>query len=255
MTRGAFPPVCDTHPSEPDRSDMSGTKPPDRVLVVDDDPGIRGLLTSALTFAGFQVTVAGDIPQALESIQREIPDVVVLDVMLPGGTGFDILQMLRSRSIGVPVLFLTARDAVEDRVRGLQLGGDDYVVKPFSVVEIGARLEALLRRSRGNAVPAGSVLSLHDLTVDPLRHEVRRGERVVKLSPTEFRLLQLLITHPGQVLSKGQIQEAVWQYDFGRDSGVVERFISHLRRKVDEGEVPLIHTVRGVGYVLRETPP
>jgi two-component system OmpR family response regulator len=230
---------------------MPGAELPDRVLVVDDDPGIRGLLTSALTFAGFQVEVAGDIPQALESVQRQVPDVIVLDVMLPGGTGFDVLQMLRAKSIGVPVLFLTARDAVEDRVRGLQLGGDDYVVKPFSVVEIGARLEALLRRSRGNAVPAGSALSLHDLTVDPLRHEVRRGERAVKLSPTEFRLLHFLITHPGQVLSKGQIQEAVWQYDFGRDSGVVERFISHLRRKVDEGEVPLIHTVRGVGYVLR----
>ena len=235
---------------------MAGTERPDRVLVVDDDPGIRGLLTSALTFAGFEVEVAGDIPQALERVQNRLPDVIVLDVMLPGGTGFDVVQMLRSKSIEVPVLFLTARDAVEDRVRGLQMGGDDYVVKPFSVVEIGARLEALLRRSRGNALPAGSPLRLHDLTVDPLRHEVRRGDRLVKLSPTEFKLLHLLITHPGQVLSKGQILEAVWQYDFGRDSGVVERFISHLRRKVDDGEVPLIQTVRGVGYALRpETDP
>src|SRR5687768_14124993 len=156
VTRGACPHRLKYFPLRPDWSHMSGTERPNRVLVVDDDPGIRGLLTSALTFAGFEVEVAGDIPQALASVQREVPDVIVLDVMLPGGTGFDILQMLRSKSIGVPVLFLTARDAVEDRVRGLQLGGDDYVVKPFSVVEIGARLEALLRRSQGNAVPAGS---------------------------------------------------------------------------------------------------
>ncbi len=230
---------------------MAATDTPDRVLVVDDDPGIRGLLTSALTFAGFEVEVAADIPQALERVRNHLPDVIVLDVMLPGGTGFDVLQLLRSQSIGVPVLFLTARDAVEDRVRGLQLGGDDYVVKPFSVVEIGARIEALLRRSRGNAVPAGSVLSLHNLTVDPQRHEVRRGDRPVELSPTEFKLLHYLITHPGQVLSKAQILEAVWQYDFGGDSVVVERFISNLRRKVDDGEEPLIQTVRGVGYALR----
>jgi two-component system OmpR family response regulator len=233
---------------------MAATETPDRVLVVDDDPGIRGLLTSALTFAGFEVEVAADIPQALDRVRNRVPDVIVLDVMLPGGTGFDVLQLLRSQSIGVPVLFLTARDAVEDRVRGLQLGGDDYVVKPFSVVEIGARIEALLRRSRGNAIPAGSVLTLHDLTVDPQRHEVRRRGRLVELSPTEFKLLHYLITHPGQVLSKSQILEAVWQYDFGGDSVVVERFISNLRRKVDDGEEPLIQTVRGVGYALRRQP-
>jgi two-component system OmpR family response regulator len=233
---------------------MAATETPDRVLVVDDDPGIRGLLTSALTFAGFEVEVAADIPQALDRVRNRVPDVIVLDVMLPGGTGFDVLQLLRSQSIGVPVLFLTARDAVEDRVRGLQLGGDDYVVKPFSVVEIGARIEALLRRSRGNAIPAGSVLALHDLTVDPQRHEVRRRGRLVELSPTEFKLLHYLITHPGQVLSKSQILEAVWQYDFGGDSVVVERFISNLRRKVDDGEEPLIQTVRGVGYALRRQP-
>ncbi|GLY17421.1 DNA-binding response regulator [Kineosporia sp. NBRC 101677] len=233
---------------------MVAPEHPDRVLVVDDDPGIRGLLESALTFAGFEVEVAADIPQALERVQARLPDVIVLDVMLPGGTGFDVVSMLRSRSIGVPVLFLTARDSVEDRVRGLQLGGDDYVVKPFSVVEIGARLEALLRRARGTAVPAGSALTFHDLSLDPKRHEVRRGERPVRLSPTEFKLLHLLITHPGQVLSKTQILEAVWQYDFGGDSVVVERFISNLRRKVDDGEVPLIHTVRGVGYALRHEP-
>ena len=226
----------------------------DRVLVVDDDPGIRGLLTSALRFAGFEVEVAADVAQALDQVQARVPDVIVLDVMLPGGTGFDVLTLLRARSIGVPVLFLTARDAVEDRVRGLQLGGDDYVVKPFSVVEIGARIEALLRRSRGTAAPADAPLTFHDLTVDLKRHEVRRGDHPVPLSPTEFKLLHLLITHPGQVLSKSQILEAVWQYDFGGDSVVVERFISNLRRKVDDGHEPLIHTVRGVGYTLRRRP-
>ncbi|WP_306204750.1 response regulator transcription factor [Actinoplanes sp. RD1] len=223
----------------------------DRVLVVDDDPGIRGLLTSALRFAGYEVDAAADIPEALEAVRTALPDVIVLDVMLPGGTGFDVLALVRAQSIGVPVLFLTARDAVEDRVRGLQLGGDDYVVKPFSVVEIGARIEALLRRSRGAAVPVGSALSFRDLSVDPQRHEVRRGDRLIKLSPTEFKLLHLLITRPGQVLSKAQILEQVWQYDFGGASVVVERFISNLRRKVDEGHEPLIHTVRGVGYTLR----
>lgn len=231
---------------------MADTEDLDRVLVVDDDPGIRGLLTSALRFAGYEVDVAADIPQALEQVRAFQPDVIVLDVMLPGGTGFDVLAMLRSQSIGVPVLFLTARDAVEDRVRGLRLGGDDYVVKPFSVVEIGARIEALLRRARGSAVRAeDSALTFHDLSVDLRRHEVRRGERLVNLSPTEFKLLHVLITHPGQVLSKTQILEAVWQYDFGGDSVVVERFISNLRRKIDDGHDPLIHTVRGVGYALR----
>jgi two-component system, OmpR family, response regulator len=233
---------------------MAGAGHPDRVLVVDDDPGIRGLLTSALRFAGYEVEVAADIPQALERVRTASPDVIVLDVMLPGGTGFDVVTLLRSKSIGVPVLFLTARDAVEDRVRGLQLGGDDYVVKPFSVVEIGARIEALLRRSRGAAVPADAALVFHDLSVDPQRHEVHRGDRLVTLSPTEFKLLHLLITHPGQVLSKAQILEAVWQYDFGGDSVVVERFISNLRRKVDDGHEPLIHTVRGFGYALRHQP-
>jgi two-component system OmpR family response regulator len=230
---------------------MPDTEHRDRVLVVDDDPGIRGLLTSALGFAGYQVDVAADVAQALDQVQAQLPDVIVLDVMLPGGTGFDILTLLRAKSIAVPVLFLTARDAVEDRVRGLQLGGDDYVVKPFSVVEIGARIEALLRRSRGTAAPTDSALTVHDLTVDLQRHEVHRGDQLIALSPTEFKLLHVLITHPGQVLSKAQILDAVWQYDFGGDSVVVERFISNLRRKIDTGHDPLIHTVRGVGYALR----
>ncbi|MEV7784376.1 response regulator transcription factor [Streptomyces sp. NPDC088106] len=225
----------------------------DRVLVIDDDPGIRRLLISALEFAGFDVDAAGDLTEALAQVARHSPDVIVLDVMLPGADGFEILQLLRARDIDVPVLFLTARDAVEDRVRGLRLGGDDYVTKPFSVVEVGARLQALLRRARSGAPAAEETrLSCGDLTLDDLRHEVRRDSRLVELSPTEYRLLHYLMSHQGQVLSRAQILEAVWQYDFGSGSVVVERFVSNLRRKIDHGHPPLLHTVRGVGYVLRE---
>jgi two-component system OmpR family response regulator len=235
---------------------MNAVNPPgntDRVLVIDDDPGIRRLLISALQFAGFEVETAGDLSEALDQVARRPPDVIVLDVMLPGADGFEILQLLRARAIDVPVLFLTARDAVEDRVRGLRLGGDDYVTKPFSVVEVGARLQALLRRARGGTPAAEETrLCCGDLTLDDLRHEVRRGGRIVELSPTEYRLLHYLLSHQGQVLSRAQILEAVWQYDFGGDSVVVERFISNLRRKIDHGRTPLLHTVRGVGYTLRE---
>jgi two-component system, OmpR family, response regulator len=223
----------------------------DRVLVVDDDPGIRRVLISALGFAGFEVAVAGDLVEALEQVTRGAPDVIVLDVGLPGGDGFEILQLLRSRAVAVPVLFLTARDAVEDRVRGLQLGGDDYVTKPFSVVEVGARLQALLRRARGNATADDSTTRCADLELNDGRHEVRRGGELIDLSPTEYRLLRFLLAHQGQVLSRSQILEAVWQYDFGGDSVVVERFVSNLRRKIDQGREPLLHTVRGVGYSLR----
>ncbi|EXU64169.1 alkaline phosphatase [Streptomyces sp. PRh5] len=226
---------------------------PDRVLVVDDDPGIRQLLISALGFAGFTVDAAGDLTEALAQVARRPPDVVVLDVMLPGADGFEILQLLRERGITVPVLFLTARDAVEDRVRGLRLGGDDYVTKPFSVVEVGARLQALLRRARGGPPAAEeSTLRCADLEIDDLRHEVRRGGTLVDLSPTEYRLLHHLMSRQGQVLSRSQILEAVWQYDFGGDSVVVERFVSNLRRKIDHGRAPLLHTVRGIGYTLRQ---
>ncbi|UXX91264.1 response regulator transcription factor [Streptomyces sp. AD2-2] len=231
--------------------------PRDRVLVIDDDPGIRRLLVSALGFAGFDVDVAGDLTEALDQVARRAPDVVVLDVMLPGADGFEILHLLRDRAVNVPVLFLTARDAVEDRVRGLRLGGDDYVTKPFSVVEVGARLQALLRRARGGPVPDDTAPPLRcaDLEIDDPRHEVRRAGALIELSPTEYRLLHHLMTHQGQVLSRAQILEAVWQYDFGGDSVVVERFVSNLRRKIDHGRSPLLHTVRGVGYTLREQGP
>ncbi len=231
--------------------DAPGTT--DRVLVIDDDPGIRRLLISALAFAGFEVDVAGDLTEALEQVARRSPDVIVLDVMLPGADGFEILQLLRDRAIDVPVLFLTARDAIEDRVRGLRLGGDDYVTKPFSVVEVGARLQALLRRARSGAPTAEETpLRCADLVMDDPRHEVRRADRLLELSPTEYRLLHYLLSHQGQVLSRAQILEAVWSYDFGGDTVVVERFVSNLRRKVDQGNTPLLHTVRGVGYTLRE---
>ncbi|MGW0998728.1 response regulator transcription factor [Streptomyces sp. NPDC002523] len=235
--------------------DTSGVR--DRVLVIDDDPGIRRLLISALGFSGFDVDVAGDLTAALDQVARRVPDIVVLDVMLPGADGFEILQLLRDRAIDVPVLFLTARDAVEDRVRGLRLGGDDYVTKPFSVVEVGARLQALLRRARGGSSPTDVTPALRcaDLEIDHPRHEVRRAGELIELSPTEYRLLHFLLSHQGQVLSRAQILEAVWQYDFGGDSVVVERFISNLRRKIDHGRSPLLHTVRGVGYSLREQAP
>jgi two-component system OmpR family response regulator len=236
-------------------ADVDSTDPPtpDSVLIVDDDPGIRRVLASALGFAGFQVELAGDMAEALAHVTDHTPDVIVLDVGLPGGDGFEIVQLLRSRAVTVPVLFLTARDAVEDRVRGLQLGGDDYVTKPFSVVEVGARLHALIRRARGTgAAGEDATLRCADLVVDDLRHEVRRSGTQIEVSPTEFRLLHLLIAHQGQVLSRSQILEAVWQYDFGGDSVVVERFISNLRRKIDYNREPLLHTVRGVGYSLRE---
>jgi two-component system OmpR family response regulator len=227
---------------------------PDTVLVVEDDAGIRDLLASALRFAGFDIRLAEDVPQAFTSLARHTPDVIVLDVGLPGGDGFEVLRMIRSRGVTVPVLFLTSRDAIEDRVRGLQLGGDDYVTKPFSVVEVGARLQALIRRSRGSASgPAedDGVLRFADLDLDDVRHTVHRGGEAIDLSPTEFRLLRFLLSRPGHVLTRSQILEAVWQYDFGGDSVVVERFVSNLRRKIDHGREPLIHTVRGIGYSLR----
>ncbi|WP_199853238.1 MULTISPECIES: response regulator transcription factor [unclassified Plantactinospora] len=227
----------------------------DSILVVDDDPGLRELLVSALRFAGFEVEAVGDVPAALAAIGAGTPDAIVLDVMLPGTDGFDLLHLLRSRGVQVPVMFLTARDEVDDRVRGLRLGGDDYLSKPFNVVEVAARLEALLRRSRHlpPTVPEG-VLRCGDLEMDEARHTVTRGGRPIELSPTEFRLLRYLLANSGRVVSKAQILDHVWQYDFGGDAAVVERFVSNLRRKIDFGGPSLIHTVRGFGYSLRPVP-
>lgn len=235
---------------------VTGTEP-DHVLVVDDDDDIREMLQSSLSFAGFRVSTAPDAQSALAVLTQTEPDAMVLDVMMPGIDGFDLLQLLRHRGDTLPVLFLTARDAVEDRVRGLRLGADDYIAKPFSVIEVTARLESLLRRVRtssatANAGADGTILHCGDLEVDEQRHLTRRGDRIIDLSPTEFRLLTYLMLHQGRVLSKAQILEQLWQYDFRGDGNVVERFVSNLRRKIDVSSPPLIHTVRGFGYTIRD---
>jgi two-component system OmpR family response regulator len=219
-----------------------------RVLVVDDDPHISELLVTTLRFAGFGVRSAAGGRDALVEVDRFRPELLVLDVMLPDLDGFGVVRRLRDRGEQTPVLFLTARDGVDDRVEGLALGGDDYVTKPFSMAEVVARVRAILRRTGGATDP---VLRCADLTLDERTHEVRRADRAVELSPTEYRLLRYLLVNTGRVLSKAQILDHVWQYDFGGDGGVVEKFVSNLRRKIDFAEPALIHTVRGFGYALR----
>jgi two-component system OmpR family response regulator len=234
---------------------MSGQ---DRVLVVDDDPEIRDMLFSTLGFAGFEVTTAADAATALNLTREARPDVVVVDVMMPGADGFDFVRFLRAHDATLPVLFLTARDAIEDRVRGLKLGADDYVTKPFSISEVAARVEALVRRSRAIEDAASPVvvetepLACADLVVDDERHVVTRAGAAIDLSPTEYRLLAFLLRNGGRVVSKSQILDHVWHYDFGGDTNVVERFISNLRKKIDGTGPALLHTVRGFGYTIRE---
>lgn len=234
---------------------MSGR---DRVLVVDDDPEIRDMLESTLGFSGFEVTVAADAATALNLTRAARPDVVIVDVMMPGADGFDFVGFLRSYDATLPVLFLTARDAVEDRVRGLKLGADDYVTKPFSISEVAARVEALVRRSRAITdaatpiAPDEETLACADLVVDDERHIVTRAGTAIDLSPTEYRLLVFLLRNRDRVVSKSQILDHVWHYDFGGDTNVVERFISNLRKKVDGPAPALLHTVRGFGYTIRE---
>jgi two-component system, OmpR family, response regulator len=223
-----------------------------RVLVADDEEPVRELLASTLRFSGYEVTEAADAMAALEILAAGggagTPDLVVLDVMMPGLDGFELLGVLRQRGLPVPVLFLTARGDVEDRVRGLRSGADDYVTKPFSVAEVTARIEVLLRRSR--VAEADETLRLDDVALDPVRHLVTRAGEPIELSPTEYRLLEHLLRNAGRVLSKSQLLEHVWGYDFG-DTNVVERFVSNLRRKIDRGEPSLIQTVRGFGYTAR----
>jgi two-component system OmpR family response regulator len=229
---------------------VGGRRPEARLLVVEDDPNILELLSASLRLAGFEVATAADGLQALRAAQRHRPDLVVLDVMLPDLDGFEVARRLRSGVDRVPVVFLTARDATEDKVRGLTIGGDDYVTKPFSLEEVIARIRAVLRRARG-VVPAPARLRVADLELDEDSHEVWRGGGRVQLSPTEFKLLRYLMGNVGRVLSKGQILDHVWNYDFGGEGGIVESYVSYLRRKVDTVEPRLIHTIRGVGYVLR----
>ncbi|MFG1994751.1 response regulator transcription factor [Actinoplanes sp. NPDC048988] len=224
-----------------------------RVLVVDDEPNISALLSATLRLVEFDVRVADSGHKALVAIQEFEPDLVVLDVMLPDLDGFDVARRLRATGSRVPVLFLTARDAVEDRVLGLSAGADDYVTKPFSLEEVVLRIRAILRRSQpGLEGPAESgVLRYADLEMNEDAHEVRRAGRLIDLSPTEFNLLKYLLINAGRVVSKAQILDRVWKYDFGGDGRIVESYVYYLRRKIDKTDPPLIHTVRGVGYALR----
>jgi two-component system OmpR family response regulator len=224
---------------------------PVRVLVVDDEPNLAELLTSALRYEGWDVSTALDGGSAIRTARETGPDVVVLDVMLPDMDGLTVLRRLRERDTDVPVLFLTARDAVEDRVAGLTAGGDDYVTKPFSLEEVVARLRGLLRRGGATAQREDSVLVVGDLELDEDAHEVRRAGEEVRLTATEFELLRYLMRNPRRVLSKAQILDRVWNYDFGGQANIVELYISYLRRKIDKGREPMIHTLRGVGYVLK----
>jgi two-component system OmpR family response regulator len=218
-----------------------------KVLVVDDEPNIRTLLSQTLRLVSFEVRTAESGSQALTAVREFEPDIVVLDVMLPDFDGFEVARRLGE----VPVLFLTARDTVEDRVQGLSIGADDYVAKPFSLEEVVLRIRAILRRSRVAEPPPGNVLSYADLELDPDAHEVRRAGTLVDLSPTEFNLLAYLLANAGRVVSKTQILDRVWRYDFDGDSSIVESYVYYLRKKIDKWDPPLIQTVRGVGYTLK----
>jgi two-component system OmpR family response regulator len=224
---------------------------PMRVLVVDDEQALTDLMSMALRYEGWDVRTAGTGAAAVRTVREFRPDVVVLDVMLPDFDGMEVLRRIRADAWDVPVLFLTAKDAVQDRIAGLTGGGDDYVTKPFSLEEVVARLRALLRRS-GAAVARGEAqLVVGDLTLDEDTREVYRAGEPIALTATEFDLLRFLMRNPRHVLSKAQILDRVWSYDFGGQSNVVELYISYLRKKIDAGRRPMIHTKRGAGYVLR----
>jgi two-component system, OmpR family, response regulator len=224
---------------------------PVRVLVVDDEPVLTDLLAMALRYEGWEVRAAGDGLGAVRAAREFRPDAVVLDVMLPDLDGLEVLRRLHADRPDLPVLFLTAKDAVEDRIAGLTAGGDDYVTKPFSLEEVVARLRGLMRRTAATAARADAVLVVGDLSLDEDSHEVVRGGDPVELTATEFELLRFLMRNPRRVLSKAQILDRVWHYDFGGQANVVELYISYLRKKIDAGREPMIHTKRGAGYVLR----
>lgn len=223
---------------------------PTRVLVVDDEASITDLVATVLRYEGFEVATASGGLEALRAIDTHRPHLLVLDVMLPDLDGFEVQQRLAARAERVPIVFLTARDATEDKVRGLTLGADDYVTKPFSLEELVARVRAVLRRTRGEDAPVEQ-LRFEDLELDEETREVTRGGVSIELTPTEFTLLRYMMLNPRRVLSKAQILDHVWKYDFGGDANVVETYISYLRKKVDSIGPSLIHTVRGVGYTLR----
>ncbi len=223
-----------------------------KVLVVDDEAYIADLLSAGLRFVGFDVRTAGGGLEALTAVREWRPDLLVLDVMMPDVDGFEVTRRLRAEGRQTPIVFLTARDATEDKVAGLTIGGDDYITKPFSLEEIVARVRAVLRRNAVTGPVDDGLLTYEDLAMDEDAHEVRRAGVLIDLTPTEFALLRYLMVNAGRVVSKSQILDHVWHYDFGGDGGVVESYVSYLRKKVDAPfDVPLIRTVRGVGYSLR----
>jgi len=224
---------------------------PVRILVVDDEATLAELLGLALRYEGWEVELVADGLTAVRAARSLRPDAIVLDMMLPDIDGLEVLRRVRAETPDVPVLFLTARDAVEDRVQGLTAGGDDYVTKPFSLEELVARLRGLLRRAGMATEHADGVLVVGDLELDEDSHEVRRGDADIQLTATEFELLRFLMRNPRRVLSKAQILDRVWSYDFGGQANVVELYISYLRRKIDADREPMIHTLRGAGYLLK----
>jgi two-component system, OmpR family, response regulator len=232
------------HLTRPDGSPL-------RVLVVDDEVNIAELISMALRYEGWQVSMAHTGTSAVSSAKETVPDAVVLDMMLPDIDGLEVLRRMRSSLPDVPVVFLTARDAVEDRVAGLTAGGDDYVTKPFSLEELVARLRGLMRRSGAQRAASSAMLVVGDLELDEDSHEVSRAGEDITLTATEFELLRFLMRNPRRVLSKAQILDRVWNYDFGGQANVVELYISYLRKKIDAGRAPMIHTMRGAGYVLK----
>jgi two-component system OmpR family response regulator len=224
---------------------------PINVLVVDDESVLADMVSMALRYEGWNISTAGDGASAIANARSQRPDVVVLDVMLPDMSGLDVLHKLREENPQLPVLLLTAKDAVEDRIAGLTAGGDDYVTKPFSIEEVVLRLRALLRRTGVTTVDSGAQLVVGDLVLDEDSHEVTRAGEPVSLTSTEFELLRFMMRNSKRVLSKAQILDRVWSYDFGGRSNIVELYISYLRKKIDNGREPMIHTLRGAGYVLK----
>ena len=224
---------------------------PINVLVVDDEAVLAEMVSMALRYEGWNIATAGDGSAAIASARAQRPDVVVLDVMLPDMSGLDVLHKLREEHPQLPVLLLTAKDAVEDRIAGLTAGGDDYVTKPFSIEEVVLRLRALLRRTGVTTMDSGAQLVVGDLVLDEDSHEVSRAGEPISLTSTEFELLRFMMRNSKRVLSKAQILDRVWSYDFGGRSNIVELYISYLRKKIDSGREPMIHTLRGAGYVLK----
>jgi len=227
---------------------------PIRVLAVDDEPSLTELLSIALRYEGWVVTTAATGANAVRAANQVQPDAIVLDIMLPDFDGLEVMRRIRTTQPNVPVIFLTAKDALPDRINGLTAGGDDYVTKPFSLEELIARLRSLLRRSGMASSFRESVLTVGDLSLNEDSHEVIRGGEYINLTATEFELLRFMMRNPNRVLSKAQILDRVWHYDFGGQANVVELYISYLRKKIDAGRDPMIHTLRGAGYLLRAVP-